>query len=86
VDKIRSAYVSKAKTLLPSVIKKARNDALRGMGKRVKDDDDTTDESTRKKGPVPSGRPRSQSSNTGKIKEAKDIPSGMSTLDFLNSE
>ena len=31
-DQIKSAYLSKAKTLLPSVIKKARNDALKGLG------------------------------------------------------
>lgn len=85
VDKIRSAYVSKAKTLLPSVIKKARNEALRGMGKRVKDDD--TSESTPKRGPIPAGRPRSQESRpTGKIRDAKDIPKGMSTLEFLSSD
>src|SRR5215510_1102703 len=84
VDKIRSAFVSKAKTLLPSVIKKARNEALRGMGKRVKED---TDESTPRRGPVPAGRPRSQESRpTGKIRDAKDIPKGMSTLEFLNSD
>lgn len=85
VDRIRSAYVSKAKTLLPSVIKKARNEALRGIGKRVKDD--TTDESTPRRGPVPAGRPRSQDARpTGKVKDAKDIPRGMSTLEFLNSD
>lgn len=85
VDRIRSAYTSKAKTLLPSVIKKARNEALRGMGRRVKDDD-TTEESTRKRGPVPAGRPRSQSQNTGKVKSASDIPKNMSTLEFLSSD
>ena len=34
-DRIKSAYLSKAKTLLPSVIKKARNDALRGLGRNA---------------------------------------------------
>lgn len=80
-DRIRSAYVSKAKTLLPSVIKKARNEALRGTGKRVSDDDSD------KRGPVTMGKPRSQSNGqTGKIRNAKDIPKGMSTLEFLNSD
>jgi len=83
-DRIRSAYVSKAKTLLPSVIKKARNEALRGIGKRVRDDDG--EETTPRRGPVPAGRPRSQSQNTGKVTKASDIPKGMSTLDFLNSD
>lgn len=81
VDKIRSAYFSKAKTLLPSVIKKARNEALRGLGKRVKDDD--VDDS--KKGPISGGRPRSQEKG-GKVNKSEDIPKAMSTLDFLNSD
>jgi hypothetical protein len=83
-ERIKSAYVSKAKTLLPSVIKKARNEALRGMGKRVKDGDEQ-EETTLKQGPIAPGRPRSQT-NTGKITSAKEIPKGMTTLEFLNSD
>jgi len=79
-DRVRSAFLSRAKTLLPSVIKKARNEALRGTGHRVREDEDTTP----KRGPVPAGKPRTQQS--GKIREAKDIPQKMSTLDFLNSD
>lgn len=82
-DRIKSAYLSKAKTLLPAVIKKARNEALRGMGKRVTNDSES--EESDKKGPIPSGRPRSQTPS-GKIRNAKDIPRGMSTLDFLNAD
>lgn len=77
-DRIRSAFLAKAKTLLPSVIKKARNDALRGTGHRV------TEETTPNKGPIVAGKPRSQT--PGKIREAKDIPKKMSTLEFLNSD
>jgi hypothetical protein len=84
-DRIKSAYLSKAKTLLPAVIKKARNDALKGMGKRVTDDTNIDDDSSDKKGPVAPGRPRSQSPS-GKVRNAKDIPKGMSTLDFLNAD
>lgn len=85
-DRIKSAYLSRARTLLPSVIKKARNEALRGIGKRVKDDDDSdTPQKGDKKGPIQAGRPRSPIS-AGKIKEAKDIPRGMKTIDFLNSD
>jgi hypothetical protein len=85
VDRIKQAYHSKAKTLLPSVIKKARNEALRGMGRRVKDDDDDNVQTQdAKKGPVPAGRPSSQ--KVGKIRNAKDIPAKMSTLEFLNSD
>lgn len=83
-DRIRKAYVSKAKTLLPSVIKKARNEALRGLGKRVKDEDETEEpssEGTSRRTERPAA-PKS----AGKIKSAKDIPAGMSTLEFLNSD
>lgn len=85
LQEIRSAHLSKAKTLLPSVIKKARIDAIRGMGGRVRsgDNTDTTTEKDRR-GPVRMGRPESR--QTGKIKSAKDIPKGMSTLEFLNSD
>jgi hypothetical protein len=82
-DRIRSAYVSKAKTLLPAVIKKARNEALRGIGKRVRDDEETS--TSERRGPIAPGKPRSLQSG-GKINKASEIPKGMSTLDFLNSE
>jgi len=80
-DRIKSAYLSKAKTLLPSVIKKARNDALKGLGRRPADDDVLEVESATKKGPVQHGKSTPQSS--GKIRKASDIPRGMSTLDVL---
>lgn len=77
-DRIKSAYLSKAKTLLPSVIKKARNDALKGAGSRSYTDDEET---TPKKGPIAKGQ--STAPTSGKYKSAKDIPRGMSTLDVL---
>lgn len=86
-ERIKSAYLSRAKTLLPSVIKTARNEALRGIGKRVKEEDNDSEvvEKDNKKGPIPAGRPRSPIA-TGKIKDAKDIPKGMKTIDFLNAD
>lgn len=83
LDKIRSTYMSKAKTLLKPVIQASRNDALRGMGKRVvKDKEDASD----KKGPVrESGRPQSQTTNSGKSGK-KEVPAGMSSLEFLMSD
>jgi hypothetical protein len=79
LDRIRSAYLSKAKTLLPTVIQKARNEALKGLGKRVSDDDNKD-----KRGPITPGR--STASNRGKITDAKSIPKGMSSYDFLSQE
>lgn len=82
LESIRAAYLSKAKTLLPSVIKKARNEALRGMGKRVSDDSDSESTNSERKNPI-SGTRQSSSQPTGKIKKPSDIPRGMSTLDVM---
>jgi hypothetical protein len=84
IERIKSAYLSRAKTLLPTVIKKARIDALKGLGKRVDDEEDKTPN----RGPMPMGKPRSSESSNkgGKIKDVKDIPKGMRTIDFLNSD
>jgi hypothetical protein len=79
-DKIKSAYLSKAKTLLPSVIKKARTDALKG---RRSDTNEVEEERPAKTGPITPGRSTSPSSGKGNFKTAKDIPRGMSTLDVL---
>ena len=80
IDRIKSAYLSRAKTLLPTVIKKARIDALKGLGKHV------SEEETPDKSPITPGRPRSQESKGGKITSAKDIPRDMRTIDFLNAD
>lgn len=80
-DRIKSAYLSKAKTLLPSVIKKARNDALKGLGRRSDESDSEEIETLAKKGPITPGKSTSPSS--GKFRKASDIPKGMSTLDVL---
>jgi len=75
VDRVISAYLTKAKTLLPGVIQKARTEALKGMpGKRVERDR--------------SGRLPILNRDTGtreKQKSSKEIPKNMSTLDALNS-
>jgi hypothetical protein len=82
-DKIKSAYLSKAKTLLPSVIKTARNNALKGLGRNTRSTEDII-ELTPKKSPSTNGRSTAPSSG-GKIRAAKDIPKNMSTLDVLMS-
>lgn len=90
-DRIRAAHLSKAKTLLPSVLKKARIDALRGMGKRVRESaDEDNNETTERKAPLAARKPASSGNKgghkVGKVTNAKDIPKGMSTLEFLNSD
>lgn len=81
VDAIRSAYLSKAKTLLPRVIQKTRNEALRGMGKRVvTHDSDSEEEST----PIEKPRVRSAPpSDSGKSSSKSKIPDGMSNKDYI---
>lgn len=78
-DKIRSAYLSKAKTVLPEAIKKIRAEAL-------KDKKRTTSEN--KRGPLPPNR-TSTSSTTSRGKTSEDKPQiqkGMSTYDFLSED
>ena len=85
MDRIKSAYLSKAKTLLPLLIKKARNEALKGS-RRSSDDTDTRD----RKGPLPVGKTRSSttlaSGKSNNNSGSKSIPKGMTTLDYLNSD
>lgn len=85
VGKIKAAYLSKAKVLLPTVIKKARQDALRGMGRRVQEDNDSNS-SDKDESPSKSKNDQPRSNRSGKVTKASDIPRGVSTLDFLMSD
>jgi len=81
MDKIKSAYLSKAKTLLPGLVKKSRQEALRSR-KAGTDERD-------KKGPIPVGKIRSSAtpaSGRANSNGASKIPRGMTTLDFLSSD
>jgi hypothetical protein len=75
-DRIKSAYLSKAKTLLPSVIKSARNNALKGMS-----GSNEVEERPTRRSPINHGTSAAPSS--GRIRKPSDIPKGMSTLDVL---
>ena len=77
VKRIRTVYLSKAKTLLPAVIKRSRKEALQGSGKRSHDTD------SRRRSPESSGR---QSDSRRSSKKRSDDGKGMSTLDFLNQD
>jgi hypothetical protein len=82
MDRIRSAYLSKSRMLLAPVIKKARIEALKGMGKRVRETVDETEEVTSpKKKSEKTEQPRSNTSG----KKSGGVPAGMSSLEFLNS-
>lgn len=86
-DKIKSAYLSKAKALLPAIIKKHRNEALKGLGKKVTED---SEDNTDKKGPLPVGRTRTSTSSSTSGKsgnsekdKARSIPKDVKSIDYL---
>lgn len=86
-DQIRKAILSKAKSLLAPVIKSARNEALKGMGKRVKDDDSQEDKSENqpKRERVERNNERRPSSSSDKDRAKLDNMRGASSLDKLNA-
>lgn len=86
-DKIKNTYLSKAKSLLPALIKKHRNEALKGLGKRVVDD---SDDDRDRKGPLPAGKPRTSTSSSNRgtsgnsdKEKARSIPSNVRSVDYL---
>lgn len=82
LDAIKSAYLSKAKTVLPQVIRKTRAVALKGSGVRVRRE--AGDEPTTRRGHMPPSR--SSSSSTERGHKKLEVPKGMSTLDYLNQD
>jgi len=84
MDKIKSAYLSKAKTLLPILIAKERKEALKGSRRN------SNDEERDRKGPLPVGKTRSSttlaSGRANSSNNNKSIPKGMTTLEFLNQD
>jgi hypothetical protein len=78
MEKIKSACISKARTLLPSVIKSTRNEALKGIGKRVKESDDDREPKRRSTPPDNSGK----SANDQKGK----VPARMTEEEYLLSD
>jgi hypothetical protein len=90
VDSIKSAYLGRAKTLLPTVIKKARNEALKGTSRKAARDESNEDDSTEKveskrRGHPAVGRTPNSSPKSDKEK-AKAIPSNVRALDYLMSD
>jgi len=77
VNAIRSAYLNKAKTFLPTHIKSARNNALKGLGKRVREEKPEEER-------IPKSRQSPSSTNRGQESGKKQHRG--STLDYLNQE
>ena len=77
LDRIRSAYLSKAKTILPTLIQRTRSEALRGLTRGNREEKD-------RRGPITPGKSSAPIANKGEKKS--EIPRGMKTLDFLNQD
>lgn len=73
LEKIKSAFLSKAKVSLKKAIDLARGDALKGSSK------ESNSERRANRGHLPVGR----SSSTGKTRGKSEIPKGMSVRDFI---
>ena len=91
MGKISRAYRNKAKVLLPAVLKSVRSEALRGMGRRSKSEQDSAPRNTEEN--PPRRRESTSPRNSGNVNyrgrpedEAKKIPQSMSTRDFLMSD
>jgi hypothetical protein len=84
LEDLRKAYLSRFKSVALPLIKKSRNEAFKGMGKRIREDEDDTP----KKGPVAPGKTAASRSNSSlnPREESKKIPHHVSTLDYLNSD
>jgi hypothetical protein len=81
IQKIRSAYLSKAKTVLPAVIQRTRNEALRGLKTSSSSQNNTGNKKI-----LGSGKPSTQNSGKKADLDSKGIPKNMSTLDYLMSD
>jgi hypothetical protein len=78
MDRIKSAYLSKAKTVLPTVIKQSRNDALKGQSRNTGNTREKAD------GPIALGKTATSISRGKPTSDPKAIPKGMKTLDYLS--
>lgn len=88
MGRIKKVIINRAQSLLPSVIKKARNEALRGMGKRIRNDDtdETETDTTQGKSTSSSNRGPLKEKSRSNEKSKNSVPQGISSRDFLMSD
>lgn len=82
LDNIRSAYISKAKTYLPQLISKVRNEALKGSGRGDKISSERDEQEPLKRNKELKSTP----DKTSKSNSKDDKYKGKSTLDILNMD
>lgn len=78
MDRIKSAYLSKAKTVLPTVIKQSRNDALKSGQTRGR--------SEKAESPIALGKTTTSITRGKSTSNPKAIPRDMKTLDYLSRD
>lgn len=79
-DKVKQAYLAKAKSLVMPVLKSIRQEALRGMGRKVKDEDiDNTDKNEK-----PERQKTERRLSSDKPKAKLDTLKGTSSFERLN--
>ena len=79
---IRKAFLAKARSLLAPVLKSARNEALKGMGRKVKEEDI---EDTTEKGEKPQRQKSERRLSSDKNKTNLDSVKGKSSYEALQS-
>lgn len=84
MNAIKAAIKARASAVLPAALKKARIEALKGMGKRTSEKLDDEEDTGGKRDSSPETHRKNKP--VGRISSAKDIPKGMSSMDFLNSD
>lgn len=80
MNRLRTAYLSKARTILPNTIKNVRNEALKGLTTKSKVN---KEEITGSRGPTGN---KSRSAGSQETGQRNQIPKGVSTFDYLNSD
>lgn len=87
IDLIQRSYEQKAAGILPNIIKKVRSEALKGLGKRERTDEEVEIREPKKRGPVAPGRSAAPNSgNPSARSNMKAPPKGMSVKSFLMSD
>lgn len=90
MERVEKIIKSRASNVLPAVIRRARQDALRGLGKRVRNTEEEKEESNSGRVSSSSKRPLREASKgaiTNNSSKGKlEIPKGMSNRDFILSD
>jgi hypothetical protein len=87
VELIQRSYEQKAAGLLPNIITKVRSEALKGLGRKERSDENIEVREPNKRGPVAPGRSASPNGgNSSARSNMKSPPKGQSVRAFLMAD